>query len=406
MEKLIVKNFGPIREAELELRKLTVFIGEQASGKSMLAKLLGICRNAPTLLFKRTIQQVFEEYHLLNRTTEFQYSNDYYTLNYEFDFDNSKSSFNLRFISKEFNIARSDLEQIEHTLAELKDRQNYLYDFFPDAYQASEIEHKNLTNSSKEIIKIFNSIALSFVYIPVERQFFSLMSAFISSLLLNEIPLPNSLIRFGSLFEEARKSVNTMNFDPAGLSYEYKDGQDRIYVDGLNNKFAYILLGLSSSGFQSLLPLLLTITYLTKPKKDLPLKWQHRKTFIVEEPELNLFPKTQRAITEFLVEKCLSKQNLLTITTHSPYVLTSINNLIQAGNVKEMHPEVAEEIDKLIPPDQQISFDDVAVYALSDGTAKPAMDAESRLIDASIIDSVSEDIMETFDHLLDLKYQP
>lgn len=38
-ERLTVKNFGPIREADLDLRKVTVLIGEQASGKSVLAKL-------------------------------------------------------------------------------------------------------------------------------------------------------------------------------------------------------------------------------------------------------------------------------------------------------------------------------------------------------------------------------
>ena len=32
-EKLIVKNFGPIKDAELDLKKVTVLIGEQASGE-------------------------------------------------------------------------------------------------------------------------------------------------------------------------------------------------------------------------------------------------------------------------------------------------------------------------------------------------------------------------------------
>ena len=39
-EKLIVKNFGPIQEAELDLKKVTVFIGPQGSGKSTLEKLV------------------------------------------------------------------------------------------------------------------------------------------------------------------------------------------------------------------------------------------------------------------------------------------------------------------------------------------------------------------------------
>jgi len=44
MEKLIVKNFGPIRNIEIQLKDLTVFIG--STGKSTLAKLLSIFRSS------------------------------------------------------------------------------------------------------------------------------------------------------------------------------------------------------------------------------------------------------------------------------------------------------------------------------------------------------------------------
>ena len=40
--KLIVKNFGPLKDIEIEVREMVVFIGAQASGKSTLAKLLSI----------------------------------------------------------------------------------------------------------------------------------------------------------------------------------------------------------------------------------------------------------------------------------------------------------------------------------------------------------------------------
>lgn len=43
-EKLIIKNFGPIKSIDLDLGKITVLIGEQASGKSTVAKVLAICR--------------------------------------------------------------------------------------------------------------------------------------------------------------------------------------------------------------------------------------------------------------------------------------------------------------------------------------------------------------------------
>ena len=43
-EKLIIKNFGPIKSVDLDLGKITVLIGDQATGKSTVAKVLSICR--------------------------------------------------------------------------------------------------------------------------------------------------------------------------------------------------------------------------------------------------------------------------------------------------------------------------------------------------------------------------
>ncbi|MFN5263572.1 MAG: AAA family ATPase, partial [Pseudanabaena sp.] len=40
MQKIIIKNFGAIEYAEIEIKKVLVLIGEQASGKSTIAKLI------------------------------------------------------------------------------------------------------------------------------------------------------------------------------------------------------------------------------------------------------------------------------------------------------------------------------------------------------------------------------
>ena len=45
MEKIIVRNFGPINELNIEIKRFTVFIGTQGSGKSTISKLLTICRD-------------------------------------------------------------------------------------------------------------------------------------------------------------------------------------------------------------------------------------------------------------------------------------------------------------------------------------------------------------------------
>ena len=42
---MIIINFGPINDVELELKKFNVLIGKQATGKSTLTKVLAVCRN-------------------------------------------------------------------------------------------------------------------------------------------------------------------------------------------------------------------------------------------------------------------------------------------------------------------------------------------------------------------------
>ena len=40
MQKIIIKNFGPVKDAEIEIKKIMLLIGEQASGKSTIAKFI------------------------------------------------------------------------------------------------------------------------------------------------------------------------------------------------------------------------------------------------------------------------------------------------------------------------------------------------------------------------------
>ena len=50
MERLILKNFGPIPELDIELKKINLFIGEQGVGKSTIAKVLTCVRDLTLLL--------------------------------------------------------------------------------------------------------------------------------------------------------------------------------------------------------------------------------------------------------------------------------------------------------------------------------------------------------------------
>ncbi|MDE6422079.1 MAG: AAA family ATPase, partial [Muribaculaceae bacterium] len=49
-ERITVKNFGPIREADLELGDLTVLIGAQASGKSLFLQMFKLIKDKSAIL--------------------------------------------------------------------------------------------------------------------------------------------------------------------------------------------------------------------------------------------------------------------------------------------------------------------------------------------------------------------
>ncbi|MEL7418630.1 MAG: hypothetical protein AAGK10_08640, partial [Cyanobacteria bacterium J06555_3] len=92
------------------------------------------------------------------------------------------------------------------------------------------------------------------------------------------------------------------------------------------------------------------------------------------------------------------------LTTHSPYILTSFNNLLQAGMLAtDADEEKMQEIEKLVPKSRFLKPEEVAVYSVEGGYCKSIMDKETGLIDANMIDEVSNDLAVQFDELLDLE---
>ncbi|MEL7407831.1 MAG: hypothetical protein AAFN00_12845, partial [Cyanobacteria bacterium J06558_2] len=92
------------------------------------------------------------------------------------------------------------------------------------------------------------------------------------------------------------------------------------------------------------------------------------------------------------------------ITTHSPYILTAFNNLLQAGILAvDATEEKLKKINKLVPESRLLNSDEVAVYSLENGYCQSIMDQETGLIDASMIDEVSNELAVQFDQLLELE---
>ena len=83
MATLKVKNVGPIRDAELEVKQHTIFIGPQGSGKSTLAKLIAIGADEEIVYGAKINQDIFKKYVLmsyLDGKSYFSFEGNAYTI--------------------------------------------------------------------------------------------------------------------------------------------------------------------------------------------------------------------------------------------------------------------------------------------------------------------------------------
>ena len=136
-----------------------------------------------------------------------------------------------------------------------------------------------------------------------------------------------------------------------------------------------------------------------KGRKEILCVLDTRLSAIIEEPEQNLFPLAQKDLVEYLVRGANCGDNSLLLTTHSPYVLAALNNLIYAGE-----NNTTEEINKVIGKDIQIKFEDVAAYYFEKGRSVSILDEDLRNIDPQKIDSCSAEINEIYEELEDIVY--
>jgi energy-coupling factor transporter ATP-binding protein EcfA2 len=365
-EKLIIKHFGPIGDMAFEFQKVNVLIGEQGTGKSTVVKLLAAI--------------------------------------------NSMVSGDSSNMGGAGLMRKDQYGSIEHLLSHLKvfNIQNYLgsstYIKYSNTYFDVEVKEKSCLTIPKKIpsgysVHDFFS-AISTTFIPADRNAVSLFSSEVL-FALNEIDkdLPTYFLRFGRLYNRLKKNEQKFDFSGTlGVNYLYKENRDVIYLkDGKE-----INMQEASSAIQTNIPLLIILKHqadVSEKDKDSDLALT-----VIEEPELNSFPKLQYEIVQYILA-CIRRTNKhyfrrCFITTHSPYILTSLNNLIFANEIGQAHKKETSEI---LPEKYWLSYGDVAVYKLKDnGRCENILDNELRQINVEKIDEISEQLSAQWHQLAEL----
>ena len=139
------------------------------------------------------------------------------------------------------------------------------------------------------------------------------------------------------------------------------------------------------------------------------------RSFIIEEPELNLFPVAQYELIQLLESNRRDPYwedfgTIHTYTTHSPYILSALNNLLYANKVSKFvkqqkqnenkQKELELKIKKIVRA--EIDANSFNAYQIKDGFAKSIFNRETGLIDDNYIDDATDKINDDFDELMEL----
>ncbi len=445
MQKIYIRNNGPVKEFEMEIEKFNLLIGEQAVGKSTIAKSIYYFKTIKTKIIDYLTQiydsnsynNVSQENVSFDRAIKSELKNIFIKLfGYSWDLN---PNFYMRYdyeeelwIQVQLKKGDRDKQYISVTysprlLGEVRKLQREIQDMYHDKEEVIKtslvLKNEERKRNHEMIINRINTIfcdSKETYYIPAGRSLLTVMSNN-RAIMNNAVELDLITEMFMMLIDSVRNSfregvkkahlfypIEKRTFDIQNITdfiiniekgeYFYSGGREFLKM-GKDIEHT-ISINFASSGQQEIL-WMLNFMYILMLR-------QENVFLIIEEPEAHIYPILQKKIMEFIALFTNVQDSGVLITTHSPYVLTVTNNMYYAGVLAGEGQ--AKEVGKVINRNYMIKKGELSAYKLLSipaGSKQQGyidlLDEEGREIKSSLIDDVSSQINELYTALYDIE---
>lgn len=446
MKKIVINNFAAIDSLELSLDKnLSVIIGAQASGKSTVSKLIYFCRKVKDYMLEFLIEP--KNFTTIHPNEYYSYFLKYirkqfmgcfgttkhmrpFLIEFYYDWD-ERGYTNPPRKKMSLTLDKSGFVRVNFS-KDLADQIKILMNESAQLFSSSTTNESSTIESllndlkTRQVVKThFSSVVADIfqdheeiLYIPAGRSILATLSEQLHDLDVSIMDLP--LQEFINLIQSTKKTFGARIPDIVANYTKTIDGQikntdvDLAYVlvrkvlrgDYVNesdgeklyyNDREYVKLMYASSGQQEVLWILLLIF--------IRILEQTKVFLVLEEPEAHLFPSAQKDIIELIALLINSTGSTVFITTHSPYILTSINLSAYSAKVENrITGGTVPVVKKLL----RISPRQMDAFIIDNGSNfifKSIKDPDEQLIDATQIDGISTLINESTEKIMDLEIQ-
>jgi predicted ATPase len=433
-EKLIVKDFFSIKEFEWDIKGFNVLTGGMGSGKSIALKLLFFCEQ----IFHQVIfsepsldKELFNRENFFN-AIEAKFEKIFSSKNHRNDFNNTKIKYEYILLDDEEQDALNDPrylpfdEPIIRTFdlcaewdrgrEQIRWSSNYIESCLPKWQKLFDFPKTpdlpdNVRNHIYDLIlsDFSNCFPLAAMFIPASRAIVAIAETISSrdQFINSFFKLKNFALSFDSISNSIVNNILRIT----EITLDQRKEPVFELIDG--RKITALEL---SSGQQELLYLLLLINDL----QSTAFIFGESVSVFIEEPSAHLFPEEQKETMEFLAyyfnflqtKKEYNPGHRFFISTHSPYVLNTVNNILEKGrllkNAKEIKDagvknKIVDRIKETPFPD--LSLRDVSAYMIEEsGIVKSMINSENddAYIFSSVIEKITQKITDESDALYGL----
>jgi predicted ATPase len=433
-EKLIIKDFFSIKEFEWNIKGFNILTGGMGSGKSIALKILYFCEQ----IFHQVIfsepsldKELFNEENFFN-AIKVKFEKIFPSKNHKTDFSNTKIKYEYTLIDDEEQDVLNEPQYLPFDQPVIRifdlcaewDRgknqvrwsSNYIESCLPkwqklfDSPKTPDLPD-NVRNHIYDLIlsDFSNFFPLAAMFIPASRAIVAIAESISSrdQFVNTFFKLKNFALSFDTISNNIVNNILriaeiTLNKNKEPV-FELLDGREITALE-------------LSSGQQELLYLLLLINDL----QDTTFIFGESVSVFIEEPSAHLFPKEQKETIEFLAgyfnslqkEKEHEPGHRFFISTHSPYVLNTVNNILEKGRLRRIAEkiknadaknEILREIKML--PFPELSVASVSAYMIEDsGVVSPMINDESDdvYMYSEVIEEITHKIIDETDKLYSL----
>lgn len=434
MQKITIQYLGPIKKLEMELKDFHLLIGEQATGKSTIAKGIYFVRSIKSVItdylcqlydtglyngksvntpFYKTLNDELTRLFIslfgyswgLNKNLYMKYeytesiwievtlggNKKYISVTYS-----PELAAKIKALQKEVLELHAEPMEISATLAftskertrnydDITNRVNRIFSDYKETYYIpAGRSMMTLLANSRSVIKNENdNVNLDLITKRFMLQIDSIDGAYTEGIRGVHKRFPGSEARVDV------KKISDMLIEFLKGDFWYDKGRQYFVING-NER---IPINFVSSGQQEVLWLLNQLHILLLKSES--------AFVIIEEPEAHLYPTLQKDVMEFISYFVNMTHSTVFITTHSPYVLTCVNTLYCAGKKMQESAQHQKEVKEIVGEKKEILPSAFLAYKIDpNGEFEDLIDKEMQEINADLIDEVSDEINEKYVDLL------